>query len=402
MAQDHDGPPGALIGYARVSTGEQNLDRQLHALREAGCTRVYTDKLSGKNTDRPELGTCLDYLRAGDQLVVTSLDRLSRSVRDLTALVEQLHERGIEFATLTEQIDTATPTGELTFHIFGAINQFIRRLIVAGTNEGLAAARRAGTQLGRPPALDAEDVAQARLRLARPGETVTSVATHYGVSRSTLYKYVPELHRGGTAAVRDHVQDEALAAYGAAPTPGDTRIERDQDEHRPPVLAAVSEPAATHTSAAAPPAPAGPERRDSGRQDRRATTGGVTEPVTDTDPRDASPAPATPAPARGRGRGGKNAGSSRTRGTPRAAKPREHIDLDSIEQILDHDAGRWRVQARTQRGTPVLVGFLDRDGIRQTHWRACTPNLTVTARGFRTKKDALTRLIESHAPPRRH
>jgi len=115
---------GALIGYARVSTKGQNLDAQLRALKLAGCLRVFTDKLSGKNAARPELEACLDYLRPGDTLVVTRLDRLSRSLQDLITTVAGLRRRGAGFRSLHEALDTTTPGGRLVFHVFAALAEF--------------------------------------------------------------------------------------------------------------------------------------------------------------------------------------------------------------------------------------------------------------------------------------
>ncbi|WP_324196485.1 recombinase family protein [Nocardia farcinica] len=192
-ALDPIGGGGALVGYARVSTDGQLLDRQLTALTAAGCERVFADKKSGKNTEREELRRCLDYLRTGDTLVVPSLDRLGRSLQDLISIVTGLRRRGIGFRSLHEAIDTTTPGGRLVFHVFAALAEFIRELIIDGTNEGLAAARARGQRLGRPPAMTAEQIRQARAILTRPEETVSSVARLLGVSRSTIYKHLPEL-----------------------------------------------------------------------------------------------------------------------------------------------------------------------------------------------------------------
>lgn len=189
--------PGALIGYARVSTKGQNLDTQIRALTDAGCLRVFSDKLSGKNAARPELEACLDYLRPGDTLVVTRLDRLSRSLQDLIATVADLRRRGAGFRSLHEALDTTTPGGRLVFHVFAALAEFIRELIVEGTHEGLAAARARGTRLGRPPAMTPEKIRHARTLLAKPEETVSSIARLLGVSRATLYKYLPEIAAAG-------------------------------------------------------------------------------------------------------------------------------------------------------------------------------------------------------------
>jgi DNA invertase Pin-like site-specific DNA recombinase len=184
---------GALIGYTRVSTSGQLLDRQQHALTEAGCIRVFADKLSGKNADRPELAACLDYLRPGDILIVPSLDRLSRSLADLIQIVGTLRRQGVGFKSLHEALDTTTPGGRLVFHVFAALAEFIRELIVEGTREGLDAARARGVRLGRPPAMTAEQIRHARDLLTRPDNTVSSIAWLLGVSRATIYKYVPEL-----------------------------------------------------------------------------------------------------------------------------------------------------------------------------------------------------------------
>ncbi|MFI6770723.1 recombinase family protein [Streptomyces sp. NPDC050355] len=187
---------GALVGYARVSTKGQLLDRQIHALNEAGCIRIFADKKSGKNAEREELWKALDYLREGDALVVPSLDRLGRSIQDLIAIVSGLRKRGVGFTSLHEALDTTTPGGRLVFHVFAALAEFIRELIVQGTNEGLDAARARGARLGRPPAMTEEQIRHARDLLARPENTVTSISKLLGVSRNTIYKYVPELKGG--------------------------------------------------------------------------------------------------------------------------------------------------------------------------------------------------------------
>jgi DNA invertase Pin-like site-specific DNA recombinase len=182
-----------LIGYARVSTTAQLLDRQTRALNDAGCAKVFSDQQSGRDADRPELQACLAYLRAGDTLVVPSLDRLSRSLQDLITLVTELRRRRIGFRSLHEALDTTTPGGRLVFHVFAALAEFIRELIVEGTREGLAAARARGVRLGRPPAMTPEQVRHARDLFSRPNNTVSSIARLLNVSRSTIYKYVPEL-----------------------------------------------------------------------------------------------------------------------------------------------------------------------------------------------------------------
>jgi DNA invertase Pin-like site-specific DNA recombinase len=197
LAAVPSGAGGTLIGYARVSTRGQLLDRQVRALNEAGCLRVFEEKLSGRNAERPELWNCLDYLRPGDVLAVVDLARLGRSLHDLLALVAGLRKRGIGFRSLHEQLDTTTPGGRLVFHVFASLAEFLRELIVEGTNEGLAAARARGQRLGRPPALSPEQVRAARDLLAQPERSITSIARLLGVARSTLYEHVPELRTGG-------------------------------------------------------------------------------------------------------------------------------------------------------------------------------------------------------------
>jgi DNA invertase Pin-like site-specific DNA recombinase len=192
---------GALIGYARVSTKDQFLDRQITALTEAGCIRIFADKKSGKNVEREELWKAHDYLREGDTLVVSSLDRLGRSLQDLIAIVAGLRKRGIGFRSLKEALDTTTPGGRLVFHVFAALAEFIREVIIEGTNEGLAAAKARGQRLGRPSAMTPERVGHARALLTQPDAAISSIARLLGVSRSTIYKYLPELKPDGPPAI---------------------------------------------------------------------------------------------------------------------------------------------------------------------------------------------------------
>ena len=163
--------------------------------------RIFTDKLSGKVADRPELAVGLDYLRPGDPPVVPSLDRLSRSLADLIQIVTALRRRGIGFKSLHVALDTTTPGGRLVFHVFAALAEFIRELIVEGTREGSDAARGRGARLGRPPAMTAEQIRHARDLLTRPDNTVSSIAGLLGVSRATIYKFVPEVTTGPAAAL---------------------------------------------------------------------------------------------------------------------------------------------------------------------------------------------------------
>lgn len=178
----------ALVGYARVSTTDQHLDAQLDALAAAGCERVFTDTISGKLAERPKLTEALDYLRSGDVLVITKLDRLGRSLRNLIELVTQLGERGVDLRVLTQGIDTTTPGGRLTFHILGAIAEFERDLISERTHEGLVAARARGRKGGRPAKLTPAKLTTARRLYAEREHTVAEIAAIVGCSRSTLYR----------------------------------------------------------------------------------------------------------------------------------------------------------------------------------------------------------------------
>jgi DNA invertase Pin-like site-specific DNA recombinase len=181
------------IGYARVSTGGQKLERQLDALRAAGCRRIFAEKQSGRDTDRPVLTACLEFMTAGDTLVVPALDRLSRSLQDLITTVGELRRREVGFTSLHENLDTTTPGGRLVFHVFAALAEFIRELIVSGTREGLAAARARGRVGGRPSVVTPEIVRAARDMLPNPDASVTAIARLLGVSPGTLYNHIPDL-----------------------------------------------------------------------------------------------------------------------------------------------------------------------------------------------------------------
>ncbi len=180
------------VGYARVSTGDQNLDLQRDALIAAGCeeNRIFTDRLSGSKDDRPGLAQALAYVRAGDTLVVWRLDRLGRSLSHLIKVTTELEHRGIGFKSLQEGIDTTTSGGKLVFHIFGALAEFERSLIRERTNAGLKAARARGRNGGRPKLLDTRKLAVAETLLNDPKLTVAEVAEQVGIARSTLYTYL--------------------------------------------------------------------------------------------------------------------------------------------------------------------------------------------------------------------
>jgi DNA invertase Pin-like site-specific DNA recombinase len=203
---------GVLVGYGRVSTREQNLARQQAALTAAGCTKCFFDKASGKNTNRPELTKMFEYIRPGDALTVVSLDRLGRSLEDLITIVGRLKREGVGFQSLHEKLDTTTAGGMFIFHVFAALAEFIRSIILANTNEGLAAARARGQRLGRPPAMTPEKVAYALQLLAEPDRSMASIAKMLGISRSTLYKALPELLPPQLAQQRVAAQIEALPA----------------------------------------------------------------------------------------------------------------------------------------------------------------------------------------------
>ncbi|MFG1366014.1 recombinase family protein [Xanthobacter versatilis] len=198
-----------LVGYARVSTQDQNPALQLDALTAAGCEKVFTEKASGAQRDRPELAAALSYMRSGDSLVVWKLDRLARSLPQLIETVATLEDQGIGFRSLTEAIDTTTAGGKLVFHIFGALAEFERSVIRERTRAGLKAARDRGRKGGRPPALSAADLAVAKALLRDPAITVDEVATRLKVSPATLYRHLPG-GRGGigaqgeTSAQEDH------------------------------------------------------------------------------------------------------------------------------------------------------------------------------------------------------
>ena len=156
-----------LIGYARVSTLDQDLALQRQALKAAGCERIFEEAASGAKADRPQLARVLDHMRAGDTLVVWKLDRLARSLQQLIETVAALDGKQVQLRSLTEQIDTSTPSGRLTFHIFSALAEFERSLIRERTLAGLAAARAAGRTGGRPRKLTEEDIEMAKISSPR-------------------------------------------------------------------------------------------------------------------------------------------------------------------------------------------------------------------------------------------
>ncbi|MFD7402282.1 recombinase family protein [Streptomyces sp. NPDC059866] len=181
------------IGYARVSTGGQKLDHQIDALTVAGCRRIFADKRSGKDDLGPELKACHAFLQPGDTLVVPALDCYGRSLKDLVTMVGELRSREIGFTSLQERLDTTTAGGRLIFHVFAALAEFIRELIVSGTREGLASARARGRVGGRPTVVNADIIRAARDMLPNPEHSITSIAKLLGVSPGTLYNHIPDL-----------------------------------------------------------------------------------------------------------------------------------------------------------------------------------------------------------------
>ena len=177
------------VGYARVSTHEQNLSLQKDALKQAGCGKIFNDQISGAKAKRPGLQEAKAYVRQGDTLVVWRLDRLGRSLKHLIETVTALEERGVGFQSLQESIDTTTSGGRLVFHIFGALAEFERNLIQERTRAGLAAARARGRQGGRPKALDAKKQALLYKLYDEQQHTIKEICGVLDISRSTLYSY---------------------------------------------------------------------------------------------------------------------------------------------------------------------------------------------------------------------
>ena len=178
------------FGYARVSTVDQNLDLQRDALHAAGCEEITIDSVSGTVTTRPGLQKIKEKLRVGDTLVVWRLDRLGRSLKDLIEWANWLDEKGVALQSLKEMIDTTTPSGKLTFHLFGALAEFERNLIEERTRSGLAAARARGRLGGRPKSLD-KDRRELAVRLYNEKEVpITKICTMMGITKPTLYAYV--------------------------------------------------------------------------------------------------------------------------------------------------------------------------------------------------------------------
>ena len=179
-----------IIGYARVSTQDQNLDLQKQSLTAAGCEKIYEDQVSGKRVDRPGLTLALEVIREGDTLVVWKLDRLGRGLKQLINLVEDMERRGISFKSLTDNIDTSTPGGRFFFHVMASLAEMERELTVERTRAGLKAAREMGRTGGRRRLMTDSKIESAK-KLMESGIPPKEVAANLGVSVPTLYRWIP-------------------------------------------------------------------------------------------------------------------------------------------------------------------------------------------------------------------
>ena len=179
-----------LIGYARISSSDQNLDLQIEALTKAGCNKIFDDKISGKRAERPGLIKTLEILRENDVLVVWKLDRLGRSVKNLVDLISKLQKQNIQFKSLTDSIDTTTASGRFFFHVMASLAEMERELIVERTNAGLAIARKLGRIGGRKRQMTDSKIASAKKLLSNEVPP-RDVAKDLGVSIATLYRWIP-------------------------------------------------------------------------------------------------------------------------------------------------------------------------------------------------------------------
>lgn len=178
------------LGYARISTSDQNLDSQISLLEEAGCSKVFTDTISGSKMERKGLKECLEYARAGDSIVIYKLDRLGRSLKELLTLIDDLKKREISLIILSQNIDTFTSTGKLMMQLFGMIAEFERELIRERTMTGLTAARARGKVGGRPPALTKEQIISLKAVYETKTVPIKEICNMFGIGKDTVYKYV--------------------------------------------------------------------------------------------------------------------------------------------------------------------------------------------------------------------
>ena len=179
-----------LIGYARVSTQDQNLSLQLEALKKAGCEKIFKDKTSGSRADRPGLNKALELLRKDDTLIVWKLDRLGRSVKHLVNLVGELRQEGVQFKSITDSIDTGTPSGRFFFHVMASLAEMERELTIERTRAGLETARKLGRKGGRRRKMT-ESKVESTKKLLLNGVPPKDVAKNLGVSVPTLYRWIP-------------------------------------------------------------------------------------------------------------------------------------------------------------------------------------------------------------------
>ncbi|RMQ63395.1 recombinase family protein [Pseudomonas savastanoi] len=183
---------GLRIGYARVSKRDQNLDLQIDALKEAGCTRIYHEKVSGADQPRPEQEQMIKALRPGDTVVIWQLSRLGRNLGELISLVNLFAEMGVAFQVLMEHYDTSTAQGKLWLSMFASLAAYERDRLIERTHAGLAAARARGRVGGRKPKIGDKEKREIAILLSDPTMTVTDVAARFGVSRTTIYKHLSE------------------------------------------------------------------------------------------------------------------------------------------------------------------------------------------------------------------
>lgn len=182
----------AVIGYARVSSTGQKLDVQRDKLNQANCERIYEEKRSGSNTERPELLSALSYVREGDTLVVTKLDRLARSMNDLSNIADQLNKQGVHLRILDQSIDTSTSEGRLMFNLLGSFAEFERDIRAERQADGIAKAKEKGVKFGRSAKLTTQQKAEIRERVAVTELSKSALAAEYGIGRATLYRVLAE------------------------------------------------------------------------------------------------------------------------------------------------------------------------------------------------------------------
>lgn len=182
----------AIIGYARVSSTGQKLDVQLDKLKQLGCDKLFEEKRSGANTDRKQLQAALDYVREGDTFVVTKLDRLARSMNDLSNIADRLNQQGVHLRIIDQCIDTSTSEGRLLFNLLGSFAEFERDIRSERQADGIAKAKEKGVKFGRSAKLTEQQKADIRMRAATESVSKSALASEYGVGRATLYRVLNE------------------------------------------------------------------------------------------------------------------------------------------------------------------------------------------------------------------